>query len=117
MTTEDLQQYCLSLPGATEDVKYGSDLCFSVCGKIFCGTRITGEFRTGLKCTEEAFADLTERDGIVPMPRLAVTHWIRIEKSNALTQKEWRQYIQASYQLVVTGLSKKKQAALMTKRM
>ena len=116
MTIEDLRHYCLSLPGATEDIKYGSDLCFSVGNKIFFGTRIEGPFRTGIKCTEETFADIIERDGVVPMPRLSVTHWIRIEKANALSKKEWEQYINTSYQLVVAALPKKKKEALMSTR-
>ena len=87
MTVEDMRRYCLSMPGATEDIKYGSDLCFSAGDKVFCGTRIEGPFRTGIKCAEETFAELIERDGVVPMPRLSVTHWIRIEKNNAFSKK------------------------------
>ena len=95
------------MPFATEDVKYGSDLCFSVGKKIFCGTRIEGPFRTGLKCSDSDFADLVEREGIVPMPRLFTTYWIRIENSNALTIKEWKDYIKKSYELVLAGLTNK----------
>ena len=43
MTLEELRNICIAPPGATEDIKYGTDLCFSVNGKIFCGTRITGK--------------------------------------------------------------------------
>jgi predicted DNA-binding protein (MmcQ/YjbR family) len=112
MEVESLRRFCLSLSAATEDIKYGTDLCFSVAGKIFCGTRIEGPFRTGIKCTEDDFAELTERDGIVAMPRLSVTHWIRIEKSDALSKKEWEQYITISYRLIVSALSKKKRYEL-----
>lgn len=107
MTIEDLRQICMSLPHATEDIKYGTDLCFSIGNKIFCGTRIEGAFRTGIKCLESDFADLIEREGIVPMPRLSTTFWIRIEKENALTQAEWMHYVQISYDLVLQGMSKK----------
>lgn len=112
MHLEFLRQHCLSLPGAIEDVKYGSDLCYSVGGKIFLGTRIEGPFRTGIKCNAEDFALLTERDGVVPMPRLSTTGWIRIKKSNALTKKEWENGIRKSYDLVVENLPKKKREAL-----
>ena len=98
---------CLSLPHAKEDIKYGTDLCFSVGNKIFLGTRIEGPFKTGIKCSESDFADLIEREGIVPMPRLSTTYWIRIEKSNALSSAEWKQYINKSYELVLAGLPKK----------
>ena len=107
MTLEDLRNICISLPHATEDIKYGTDLCFSVGNKIFCGTRAEGPFRTGIKCNESDFADLVERDGIVPMPRLSTTGWIRIEKATALTAHEWKFYIKKSYDLVIGGLPKK----------
>ncbi len=108
MNLEFLRQYCLSLPCCVEDVKYGSDLCYSVGGKIFLGTRLQGPFRTGIKCAPELFAELTEREGIVPMPRLTNTGWVRIEKADALHKKEWEDYIQQSYNLVVASLPKKK---------
>ncbi|HMC86567.1 MAG TPA: MmcQ/YjbR family DNA-binding protein [Chitinophagaceae bacterium] len=107
MTIDVLRQLCLSLPYATEDIKYGTDLCFSIGKKIFCGTRIEGAFRTGIKCTEENFAELIERDGIVPMPRLSVAFWIRIEKATALSNKEWERCIKKSHQLILGSLSKK----------
>jgi len=68
------------------------------------GTRISGPFRTGIKCNEEDFALLTEREGIIPMPRLSVTGWIRIEKETALTKKEWEHYIKLSYDYIVASL-------------
>ena len=58
MTIEDLRNICISLPHATEDIKYGTDLCFSIGNKISCGTRIEGPFRTGIKCNESDFGDL-----------------------------------------------------------
>jgi predicted DNA-binding protein (MmcQ/YjbR family) len=112
MTVEDLRDICISLPHATEDLKYGTDLCFSVGNKIFCGTRIEGEFRTGIKCDESDFAFLIEREGIVPMPRLSTTFWIRIEKSNALNMMEWKQCVKKSYDLIVAGLPKKLKQSL-----
>ncbi len=112
MNLEFLRQYCLALPGATEDIKYGSDLCYSVGGKIFLGTRIQGPFRTGVKCNQEDFAALTEKEGIVPMPRLSVTGWIRIEKADALTKKEWESLIKQSYNAILESLPKKKRDAV-----
>jgi predicted DNA-binding protein (MmcQ/YjbR family) len=75
--------------------------------KIFCGTRLEGEFRTGIKCDESDFAFLIEREGIVPMPRLSSTFWIRIENSNSLNMLEWKQYVKKSYDLIIAGLPKK----------
>ena len=106
-TIECIRNICISLPFATEDIKYGTDLCFSVGGKIFCGTRTEGPFRTGLKCDESDFIDLIERQAIVPMPRLMTTYWIRIEKESALNKSEWKHYIRKSYDIIIAGLPKK----------
>jgi len=107
MTIEQLREICLSMPFATEDIKYGTDLCFSIGKKIFCGTRLEGPFRTGIKCSDSDFAELTERAGIVPMPRLSTTYWVRIENSNALTTIEWKDYLRKSYELILSSLTKK----------
>ena len=112
MNIEQLRELCLSMPGATEDIKYGSDLCYSIAGKIFCGTRIEGPFRTGIKCDENDFAELIEREGIVPMPRLSATGWVRIESSEALNKKEWERLIKNSYSLIVLSLPKRKKQQL-----
>jgi hypothetical protein len=69
MTIVNIKNICISLPHAIEDIKYGTDLCFSFTNKIFCGTRIDGPFRTGIKCEESDFGDLIERQGIVSIPR------------------------------------------------
>ena len=36
MNLESLREFCLSLPGATADIKWGQDLVFSVGKKMFC---------------------------------------------------------------------------------
>jgi len=112
MSLEFLRQYCLSMPGATEDIKYGSDLCYSVGGKIFLGTRIEGPFRTGIKCSDEDFAAFNERDGVVPMPRLSATGWVRIEKPGSLSKTEWERCIKRPYEMVLESLPKKKKEAV-----
>ena len=112
MTLEDLRNICMAMPFATEDIKYGSDLCFSVGGKIFVGTRISGPFRTGIKCDETDYDILVERDGIVPMPRLSTTFWIRIEKADALNTSEWERYIKKSYDYVFSALPEKAKFSL-----
>lgn len=76
--------------------------------KYFVEPEIEGPFRTGIKCNASDFAELVERQGIVLMPRLAATFWIRIENSAALSDREWRQYIKKSYDLILQDCQKKK---------
>jgi hypothetical protein len=45
MDIENLRNLCLSLPGTSEGVKYGDQLCFMVLGKVFCSSNLkTSQF-------------------------------------------------------------------------
>ena len=109
MDIEVLRNLCLSLPKVTEDVKWGSDLCFSIGGKMFCVTGTGSEMMTSFKCDEEDFNALCERQGIIPAPYLARNKWVQVQKSFALSKTEWGQYIKKSYKLVAANLPKKMQ--------
>lgn len=108
MDLEGLRRYCLSFPGASEDVKWGNDLCFCVGAKMFCVTGVDSlAYGISVKCTPEKFADLTERNGIIPAHYVARYHWITIEQIDAVTQHELKDVIKQSYQLVFDKLPTK----------
>src|SRR5688572_24059368 len=106
MNIEELREFCLSFPHATEDVKWEKDLCFSVGGKMFCVTGLEPEVSTqvSFKCTPEKFAELIERDGIIPAPYVARYHWVAVEKTGALDDDELSDLISNSYLLVYKNL-------------
>lgn len=107
MNVEDLRKFCLALPHATEDVKWGSDLAFSVGGKMFAVTNLeTNDAGVSFKCTPEKFAELVERDGVRPADYVARYHWVTIERLDALTPDEIRDLIENSYCLVLEKLPK-----------
>lgn len=112
MNLEELRIYCLSLPFATEDVKWGDDLCFCVGAKMFCVTGLDGGGRLSFKTTPEKFAELTERDGIVPAPYVARYHWVAVERPDAIGDKELKELIGLAYQLVFDKLPKNTRTAL-----
>ena len=113
MDLEKLRTYCLSLPHATEDVKWGKDLCFSIGGKMFAVSGLEEEgARLAFKCTDEKFEELIERDGIIPAPYMARNKWVALERFNALNDKEIKALVRTSYDLVLAKLPKKTQAAL-----
>jgi len=68
MTIESTRRWCLALPGVTEDIKWDDDLVFSVGGKMFCVAMLEPPHRVSFKCDEETFAELIEREGIIPAP-------------------------------------------------
>lgn len=115
-----MREYCLSLPHATEDIQWEHDLLFRVGGKIFAGIPI--EFPShhwlSFKCTPEVFAELTQREGIVPAPYVARYHWVSILRHENgkliadIRQPELKKLIRTSYDLVLAGLPKKMQIKL-----
>src|SRR5580693_379288 len=107
MNIEFIRNFCLSLPKATEDVKWGTDLCFCIEKKIFCVLGTTQNTSVCFKCSEENFVELCERDGIVPAPYLARNKWVLVKKSSALNKTELEKFIKASYIHVVSKLPKK----------
>lgn len=108
MNIEQLRKYCLSFPGATEDVKWGNDLCFCVGGKMFAVTSAdSSEGGISVKCTPERFAELVERPGIIPAHYVARYHWVTIEDRKAVTGNELEDLIAGSYRLVFDKLPAK----------
>lgn len=107
MNIEQLRKYCLSFPHATEDVKWGNDLCFCVGEKMFCVTGLDSGDKVSLKTTPEKFAELTERDGVIPAPYVARYHWIAMERPDAIADAELKELIANSYQLVFDKLPPK----------
>ena len=107
MTIETVRQICLALPAATEDVKWGNDLCFSVGGKMFAAMNLDPPHSLAFKCTPESFGELVERPGIRPAPYLARNMWVQEEHlGEALDRDELEQLVRASYDLVVAKIPK-----------
>ncbi len=108
MNLEKLRKFCLSLPHVTEDIKWGNDLCFCVGKKMFCVTGLepSETWQFSLKCTPEKFAELIEREDIIPAPYVARYHWVAIQHADALNDKEIFDLISNSYQMVYDKLRK-----------
>ena len=85
---DPLVEFCRALPGATEDVKWGNNLIFSVGGKMFAGFDLPDGLPFGFKVEPVLFEGLIRRKGIKPAPYLARHHWISITARRALTRKQ-----------------------------
>ena len=113
MDIDALRRYCLQFPHATENVQWGSDLCFKVDGTLFVVTALEpGPVRMSFKCSPEAFAELCERPGIRPAPYMARAQWVALEQLNTLPDSELRGLIAESYRLVFERLPKRRQQEL-----
>jgi predicted DNA-binding protein (MmcQ/YjbR family) len=109
MDIEQIRKFCLSLPYATERVQWGNDLLFCIGNKMFAVAGMDAKYPTKLsfKCTPEKFAELVERDGIVPAPYVARYHWVALEDWDAIPQRELKELLKNAYQLVHDKLPKK----------
>ena len=116
MNIESIQKYCLSFPSATEGIKWENDLVFMIAGKMFAAVALhpSENGRLSFKCTPEEFAELIEREGIIPAPYAARHHWVSVTDFKALPQSEWKRLLRDSYDMVRAKLPKKVQASFNT---
>ena len=107
MNVDALRAYCLSFPEATENLQWGDDLCFKVCGKIFVTVALTAvPQKACFKCTPEVFAELTEREDIAPAPYVGRYKWVILNRLDALSADELRRFIRDSYEMVAAKAPK-----------
>ena len=114
MDIESVRKFCLSLPHVTEDVQWESDLLFRIGNKMFAVAALdpSSDHRMSFKCTPETFAELTERDGIVPAPYVARYHWVALERFDVLPERELKALLKNAYQLILEKLPKKSRLEL-----
>lgn len=114
MDAESVRKFCLSLPNVTEDVQWESDLLFRIGNKMFAVVALdaASDHRMSFKCTPEVFAELTERDGIVPAPYVARYHWVALERFNALPERELKELLGNAYRLILEKLPRKARTQL-----
>lgn len=103
-----------SLPGATEDIKWGADLVYSVGGRMFCvfllkeGRPLTCAF----KVEDERFLELTGVPGVIPAPYLARAKWVQLAPGHALAVADLNALVRQSHRLVAARCTKKLQREL-----
>lgn len=108
MSIEELRKICKTFPGVTEDIKWEDHLCFSIGGKMFLITS-TGPApqSASFKVDDETFGLLTDRPGFIPAPYLARYKWVQVDDIGRLSKREWKQFAEESYRLIVSKLPAK----------
>lgn len=110
-----VRQICGSLPHTTERVRWEHNLLFCVGDKMYCVANLepgNGPSQVTFKSTPEMFAELVEREGMIPAPYMARNYWVTVTNVDLFRQSELNQHIRASYLMVVAGLPKRSQARL-----
>ena len=115
MNIEDLRSYCLSKKSTSESFPFDEKtLVFKVLDKLFCLTGINNEICTAnLKCDPIYAIELREEYGdlIQPGYHMNKKHWNTVILE-ALDDAFAKKLIDHSYDLVVKGMPKKKQALI-----
>jgi predicted DNA-binding protein (MmcQ/YjbR family) len=113
MDVDWLREVCLSLPGATEQIQWGDDLLFKVGGKMFAITPlIPAPVCLSFKASPERFAELTERQNIIPAPYLARAQWVALQTRDAIGHEELAQLLRESYEMIAAKLPRKMRETL-----
>ena len=110
MDMDWLRKVCLEFSGVTEQVQWGDHLLFKVAGKMFAIASLEpAPVCLTFKCSDESFAELTERPEIIPAPYLARAKWAALESPDAIMRSELQELLHTSYQLVFAKLPKRAQ--------
>jgi predicted DNA-binding protein (MmcQ/YjbR family) len=114
MTPEAFHNAALALPGATFDLKWGSDRCYSVGGKMFAAAGSDGDPASGpgFKTSDLAFEMLVEQGLARPAPYAARFKWVQLLSYDVLPDDQLVAYLAQAHAIVAAGLTRKARTAL-----
>ncbi len=109
MNIETIRDYCLSLPGVTEDCAFGPEnILFRICNKIFACIDTERPYLVVLKCHPDKAIELRDAyNGIAPAWHWNKRHWNDVRLDADVESKVIIQLIDHSYAEVVHTLPKK----------
>lgn len=112
MDIEQLREYCLSLPKATEDMAFGEEcLLLRVCGKIFACIYLVRTDCFVVKCDPERAIELREsHDEIEPAWHWNKKYWIQVSLSGELSPEFVKSLVRHSYSEVVAKMTRRQKA-------
>lgn len=115
MNYSQFNKFCKALPATTHVVQWGGCHVWKVAGKVFAIGGWEGEQEAyTFKVDPWAFEVLPEQPGLRPAPYLASRglKWIQHYEQPGLSDKQLKDYLRKSYDLVLEGVSKKKRKEL-----
>lgn len=109
MNIEQIRDYCIMKKGVIEDFPFDEEtLVFKVAGKIFLLASLESiPLQINLKCDPEKAIELREEyESVQPGYHMNKTHWNTIILDGTVPAKKIFEWIDDSYNLVVSGLNK-----------
>lgn len=119
MNIQQLYEYCLSKKGVTEHFPFDEDtLVFKVGGKMFCLTSLkdweNGTPSLNLKCHPELTEEMRAKyDAVNPGYHMSKKHWNTIDFNKDVNDKKMMHFINHSYELVFSSLTKKMKSEIL----
>ena len=115
MTRDEFNTFCGAMKATFHVVQWGDADVWKVGGKVFalCGWN-EGDDAFTFKVGDVAFEVLPEQPGIRPAPYMASRgmKWVQVYEEGAMSEASLREHIEASYDMAVGKLTKKKRAEL-----
>jgi predicted DNA-binding protein (MmcQ/YjbR family) len=114
MHIESFRDYCLSKKGVTEDFPFDEDtIVFKVMGKIFALADVDRFESVNLKCDPELVPVLREQyPAVQPGYHMNKKHWNTVLMDGSVPDRLLQEWIDHSYDLVVSGLTGKQRSIL-----
>lgn len=114
MNIEAFREHCLSKKGVTEEFPFDNNtLVFKVMGKMFALTGVEDFEGISLKVDPEEGANLRERyPSVQPAYHMNKKHWITVVMDGLVPDKLVLGWIDQSYRLVASGLTKSQKLRL-----
>ncbi|MBL0174771.1 MAG: MmcQ/YjbR family DNA-binding protein [Ignavibacteria bacterium] len=115
MNIQSIREYCLRKSGVTEGFPFTeSTLVFRVMDKMFLLAALDAvPLQFNIKCDPATAIELRERyDAVTPGYHMDKRHWITVKLDGSVPTRDVLSWIDASYDLIVGGLSKKLQSEL-----
>ncbi|MFI5804655.1 MmcQ/YjbR family DNA-binding protein [Streptomyces sp. NPDC051561] len=109
MTPDQLRAFCLEFNACAEEFPFTPETSvFKVLGKVFALSALDSvPLSVNLKCDpDEALRLRAEHPAIVPGWHMNKRHWNTVTLDGSLPDKQVRELIEDSYDLVVAGMPK-----------
>lgn len=114
MAPDAFEHAALSHLGAVLDIKWGSDRCYCVGGKMFAAAGPGGAPPSGpsFKTSDLAFEMLVEQGLARPAPYAARFKWVQLMTYDTLSDEDLKAYLAQAHAMVAASLTKKARAEL-----
>lgn len=114
MNIEELREYCLSKKAVTESFPFDeTTLVFKVMNKMFALTSLDKDLMVALKCDPELAISLREQyPAVTPAWHFNKKHWNGVQIDGSIDAALIKEWIDDSYDLIVSKLTRKEKQEL-----